>query len=123
MTNVGIRYEPFKEIVVMEQTRFPTPEDLARFTSIIAGGKTAGVYWTSGVAFIYFPLSINTETAARELVEKGRIYWAFLSYAEMPAFKPLIETKEKIQVPVIDMSANPLFQTVAEWLNKQKPAR
>jgi hypothetical protein len=118
MTEVDIRYEPFKEIVVMEQTQFSTSEDLARFTSIISGGKTAGVYWTKGIAFIYFPLSINTETAAKELVEKGRVYWAFLSYAEMPTYKSLIETKEKIQVPVLDMSANPLFQKVAEWLKK-----
>lgn len=123
MTEVELRYEPFREVVVMEQTQFPTVEDLARFTSIIAGGKTAGVYWTNGLAFIYFPLSINTETAARELVEKGRIYWAFLSYAEMPTFKPLIETKEKMQVPVLDMSANPLFQKVAEWLKKHRPPR
>ena len=120
MSEVEIRYEPFKEIIVMEQTRFPTPDDLARFTNIIAGGKTAGVYWNKGVAFIFFPLSINTETAARELVEKRRIYWAFLSYAEMPTYKPLIETKEKLIVPVLDMSTNPLFQKVAEWLKEQK---
>jgi hypothetical protein len=120
MSEVEIRYEPFKEIIVMEQTRFPTPDALARFTNIIAGGKTAGVYWNKGVAFVYFPLSINTDTAARELVEKRRIYWAFLSYAEMPIYKPLIETKEKIIVPVLDMSTNPLFQKVAEWLKRQK---
>jgi hypothetical protein len=120
MNDVEIRYEPFKEIIVMEQTRFATPEDLARFTNIVAGGKTAGVYWTGGIAFIYFPLSINTETAARELVEKRRVYWAFLSYAEMPVYRLLIETKEKIIVPVLNMSANPLFQKVAEWLKKQK---
>jgi hypothetical protein len=120
MNDTEIRYEPFKEIIIMEQTQFTTPEDLARFTNIVAGGKTAGVYWTSGIAFIYFPLSINTETAARELVEKRRIYWAFLSYAKMPTYKPLIETKEKIIVPVLDMSANPLFQRVAEWLKKQE---
>ncbi len=120
MSELEIRYEPFKEIIVMEETQFPTPEDLARFTNIVAGGKTAGVYWAKGIVFIYFPLSVNTETAARELVEKRRVYWAFLSYASMPAYKPLIETKEKIIVPVLDMSANPLFQKVTEWLKKQK---
>ncbi len=120
MNELEIKYEPFKEIIVMEQTHFPTPEDLARFTNIVAGGKTAGVYWARGIAFIYFPLSINTETAAKEIVEKRRVYWAFLSYTIMPTYKPLIETKEKIIVPVLDMSANPLFQKVAEWLEKQK---
>jgi hypothetical protein len=120
MSQLEIRYEPFKEIVIMEQTQFPTPEDLARFTNIVAGGKTAGVYWAHGIAFIYFPLSINTETAAKELVEKGRVYWAFLSYTSMSTYKPLIETKEKIIVPVLDMSTNPLFQRVADWLKEQK---
>lgn len=120
MSELEIRYEPFKEIVIMEQTKFVTPEDLARFTNIIAGGKTAGVYWAKEVAFIYFPLSINTETAAKEIVEKRRVYWAFLSYSIMPVYKPLIETKEKMIVPVLDMSANPLFQKVADWLKKQK---
>jgi hypothetical protein len=37
----------------------------------------------------------------------------------MPEFKSIIETKEKIQVPVLNMSTNPLFQKVATWLKKQ----
>ncbi len=119
MSEVAIRYEPFKEVIVMECTKFPTPDHLARFTNIIAGGKTAGIYWAEGVAFIYFPLSINTETAARELVEKRRVYWAFLSYASMPTYKPLIETREKIIVPVLEMSSNPLFRRVAAWIKTQ----
>ncbi|UCE96953.1 MAG: hypothetical protein JSV51_05060 [Candidatus Bathyarchaeota archaeon] len=120
MSEVSIKYEPFKEIIVMESTEFPTPDDLARFTNIIAGGKTAGIYWTSGIAFIYFPLSINTETAAKELIENRRVYWAFLSYTSMPTYRSRIETKEKIIAPVLDMSTNPLFHKVAEWLKGQK---
>lgn len=120
MSELQIKYEPFKEVIVMEQTKFATPDDLARFTNIVAGGKTAGVYWARGIVFIYFPLSVNTETAAKEIVEHRRVYWAFLSYTSMPTYKPLIETREKIIVPVLDMSTNPLFQKVAEWLKKQK---
>jgi len=116
---VTVKYEPFKEIVIMERTKFPTPDDLARFTNIIAGGKTAGLYWADGIAFLYFPLSVNTELTAKALIEEGRVYWAFLSYAFMPEFKPLIETKEKMQVPILNMSTNPLFKKVTEWLKKQ----
>ena len=119
MTELEIKYDPFREIIIMERTQFPTPDDLARFTNIVAGGKTAGVYWAQGIAFIYFPLSINTETAAKELVEKRRVYWAFLSYSHMPKYEPKIETKERIIVPVLDMSTNPLFQKVAEWLKNK----
>jgi hypothetical protein len=119
MSELSIKYDPFREIVVMERTKFANPDDLARFTNIIAGGKTAGIYWADGVAFIYFPLSINTETAAKEIIENRRVYWAFLSYALMPTYRPLIETKEKIIVPVLDMSSNPLFQKTAAWLKMQ----
>jgi hypothetical protein len=104
----------------MERTKFPTPDDLARFTNIIAGGKMAGIYWAHGIAFIYYPLSINTEATAKELIEFRRVYWAFLSYAHMPKYQSVIETKEKIITPVLDMSTNPLFNSVAEWLKKQK---
>lgn len=119
MSDLSIKYDPFREIVVMERTKFSSPDDLARFTNIIAGGKTAGIYWADGVAFIYFPLSINTEIAAKEIIENRRVFWAFLSYTLMPSYKPLIETKEKIIVPVLDMSSNPLFQKTAAWLKTQ----
>ena len=40
MEDLKIRSESFKEIVVMEQTRFKTVDDLARFANIAVGGKT-----------------------------------------------------------------------------------
>jgi hypothetical protein len=119
MEGTIIKSEPFKEIIIMEHTRFPTIDDLARFANIAAGGKTTGVYWANGVAFIYYPLPTATEIAAKALIEEKRVYWAFVSYALMPEFRPLIETKERIMVPVIDMSTSPVFQKVAEWLKEQ----
>lgn len=118
MKEEGFRYEPFKEVVIMECTKFDTSDDLARFASIAAGGKPTGIYWAKGVAFIYFPLPITTELAARSLMEEKRLYWAFVSYALMPKYSLLIETKEKIIVPVVDMSTSPLFSKAAEWLKE-----
>jgi len=117
---VDIKYEPFKEIVIMERNFFSTPDDIARFTSVIAGGKLAGLYWTEGVVFLYFPLPVSTETAAKELIEDKRVYWTFVGYSLMPKYQPTIETKEKMIVPVIDMSSNSLFKKVAGWLKEQK---
>jgi len=119
MGSLAIKSEPFKEIAIMEHTRFPTIDDLARFANIAAGGKTTGVYWANGVVFVYYPLPTTTEIAAKALIEEKRIYWAFVSYALMPEYRPLIETKERIMVPVINMSASPLFQKVAQWLREQ----
>ena len=119
MEDLTIKSEPFKEIVILEHTLFSTIDDLARFANIAAGGKTTGVYWAKGVAFVYYPLPTTTEIAAKALIEEKRVYWAFVSYAFMPEYRPLIETKERIIVPVIDMSTSHLFQNVAEWLKKQ----
>ena len=115
---INIKYEPFKEIAIMEYVRFPTPDDLARFLSVAAGGKPTGVYWTKGVAFFYYSMPTSTEVVAKALIEEKKVYWAFVSYALMPEHRPIIETKEKIMVPVIDMTSSALFQKVAEWLKE-----
>jgi len=119
-SEVDVKYEPFKEIVIMERNFFSTPDDIARFTSVIAGGKLAGLYWAEGIVFLYFPLPASTETAAKALIEDKRVYWTFVGYSLMPKYQPTIETKEKMIVPVIDMSSNPMFRKVANWLKEQK---
>jgi hypothetical protein len=116
---VAVTYEPFKEIVVMEKTRFGSPEEIARFTSVIAGGKLAGLYWIDGVVFLYFPLSASNTTVARELLDKRRVYWTFVGFAPMPRYAPIIETKEKIIVPVVDISSDQILKSVAAWLKEQ----
>jgi len=115
---ISIKYEPFKEIAIMEYVRFPTPDDLARFLNVAAGGKPTGVYWVRGVAFFYYSMPTSTEAATKALIEEKKVYWAFVSYALMPQYRPIIETKEKIMVPVIDMTSSALFQRVAEWLKE-----
>ena len=117
---VAVTYQPFKEIIIMEKTRFNTPEDIARFTSVIAGGKLAGLYWVEGVVFLYFPLTASTTVVAKELLENGKVYWTFVGYALMPKYMQVIETKEKMIVPVVDISADPILRTVAQWLKEQK---
>ena len=117
---VTITYAPFKEIVIMEKTYFNSPEEIARFTSVIAGGKLAGLYWVEGVVFLYFPLPASTTAVARELVENHKVFWTFVGYALMPKYMQTIETKEKMIVPVVDISTDPVLKKVAQWLKEQK---
>jgi hypothetical protein len=119
-TEVAVTYSPFKEIVIMEKTFFSTPDDMARFTSVIAGGKLAGLYWVEGVVFLYFPLPASTAVVAKELVKNGKVYWTFVGYSLMPKYTPVIETKEKMIVPVVDISSDPILRKVAQWLKEQK---
>jgi hypothetical protein len=118
-TEVAITYSPFKEIVILEKTRFNTPEEIARFASVIAGGKLAGLYWVDGVVFLYFPLPASTTVVAKELLENGKVYWTFVGYALMPKYAQVIETKEKMIVPVVDISTDSILRKVAQWLKEQ----
>jgi hypothetical protein len=117
---VVVKYDPFQEIVIMERTFFSTPDDIARFVSVIAGGKLTGLYWAEGIVFLYFPLPASTEIVAKNLVENKRVYWTFVGYSLMPKYASTIETKEKIIIPVIDISSNPILRKVAKWLKEQK---
>ena len=117
---VAVKYEPFQEIIIMEKTFFSTPEEIARFTSIIAGGKLAGLYWVDGVVFLYFPLPASTTAVAKALIENGRVYWTFVGYSLMPKYEPTIETKEKMIIPVVNISSDSVLKQVAQWLKEQK---
>jgi hypothetical protein len=117
---VSITYSPFKEVVIMEKTFFNSPDEIARFASVIAGGKLAGLYWVEGVVFLYFPLPASTAAVAKALLENGKVYWTFLGYALMPKYAPTIETKEKMIVPVVDITSDPVLKKVAQWLKEQK---
>ena len=120
MKGTVVRHDPFKEVVIMECNRFPTPDDLARFASISVGGRPTGIYWAEGVAFIYYPIPITTRSAAEHLIDEKRVFWAFVSFSLMAKYQPTIETKERLIVPIIDMSTSSLFQKVAQWLKQYK---
>jgi len=114
-----VRYDPFKEISIMDYVRFPTIEDLVRFVNVTSGGKPAGLYWANGVAFIYYPLS-PSDVVTKSIVEEKKAHWAFVGFAIMPQYQATVETREKIIAPIIDMSGSPVFQKVVEWLKQQK---
>jgi len=116
---VSVKYAPFREIVILERTRFSSAEEIARFTSVLAGGKLAGLYWVDGVVFLYFPLPASTAAVAKALIEDGRVYWTFVGFALMPKYEPTIETKEKMIVPVVNISSDLVLKSVAKWLKEQ----
>jgi hypothetical protein len=116
---VSVKYAPFREIVILERMRFSSVEEIARFTSVLAGGKLAGLYWVDGVVFLYFPLPASTAAVAKALIEDGRVYWTFVGYALMPKYELTIETKEKMIVPVVNISSDLVLKSVAQWLKEQ----
>jgi len=118
LSSPSVRLEPVKELVIKEVLFFDSVEELARFANIAAGGRPTGIYWANGVAFLYYPLPLTTKLTVSELIEEGRLYWALVCFSPMPQYERVVETKEKIMVPVMDVSSCSMFRAVAEKLKE-----
>ena len=117
---VKITYEPIKEIVVKEYIRFQKVEDLIYiFAQLRAGGAPVSLSWANGLVFVYSQLLPENDMVLEDFLQ-GKVYWTNVSFAEMPQYKPIVETKERVQVPILNASSSPTIVKVMEWLRKQK---
>ncbi|MCL1976884.1 MAG: hypothetical protein FWG55_02070 [Candidatus Bathyarchaeota archaeon] len=119
VNEMSVAYTPYKQIIIFEKTFFNTYEDLARFVTLATIGRAPVIQWVNGVAFIHVPLPVSITNVAKELIENGKQYWLFVGYTLMPTYAKVIETKEKLIVPVIDVSSNEVLNQVTNWLKEQ----
>jgi len=116
---VDIVCSPPKQLIILECTRYPTIDALAKIIAVvISTGESVILKWAEGVAFMYTHLQPTTEDLMNELL-KGRMYWSEAIYAEMPEYKPTIRVGT-LDIPVIDVSPNPLLCEAARWMKKQR---
>jgi hypothetical protein len=117
---VKITYEPINEIVIKEYIRFERVEDLVYiFAQLRAGGAPVSLSWANGLVFVSSILPPENDEILDAFL-KGKVYWTNVSFAEMPQYKSLIETRERVQVPVINVSSSSVIAQVMEWLKQQK---
>jgi len=109
---------PPKQLIILECTHYPTVEALSKIAAIIIStGESLILKWAEGVVFSYSPVTPSTDLLLDEYV-KGRIYWSDVVYAFMPEYKQTIRVGT-LDIPVIDVSPNPLLSEVARWMKKQ----
>ena len=118
---VKITYEPWSEIIIKEYAYFDNTNDLAE---IIAGLRVQGVpmslNWANGIVFFYTEVFPETNSIVNDMKD-GKSYWLNVSFAIMNPYKPSINTRGNISVPVINQSSNNTMKEVTEWLKKQSP--
>jgi len=112
---VEIVCSPPKQLVILECTQYPSMEALARtIATIIRVGHPLVLRWAEGVTFSYSLLPPSTDNLMKEFLE-GRIYWTDVVFALMPEYKPIIKVGT-LDIPVIDVSPNPILREAAEWM-------
>ncbi|HKZ93892.1 MAG TPA: hypothetical protein VJ249_04835 [Candidatus Bathyarchaeia archaeon] len=106
-----------KELVILECTHYPSLEALSRIVAVImSSGESVILKWAEGVVFSYNPIAPQTEVLVDEYI-KGRIFWSDVVYALMPEYKQAIRVGT-LDIPVIDVSPNPLLREAATWMKK-----
>jgi len=84
---------------------------------VISAGESLILKWAEGVVFSYSPIAPSTDLLLNEYV-KGKVYWSDVVYALMPEYKQTIRVST-LDIPVIDVSPNPLLSEVAKWMKKR----
>jgi len=109
---------PPKQLIILERTRYPSLESLSKVVAtIISSGESIILKWAEGVVFSYSPIVPSTDALLDEFV-KGNVYWSDVVYAIMPEYKQTIRVGT-MDIPVIDVSPNPLISEAAKWMKKQ----
>jgi len=112
---VEIICSPPKQLVILECTRYPSIEALAKTVAIIIrSGQPLVLKWAEGVTFSYSLLPPTTDSLMKEFLE-GRIYWTDVVFAPMPEYRSTIQVGT-LDIPVIDVSPNPILREAAEWM-------
>ncbi len=120
-----ITFEPFKEIIIKEYTKFEKLQDLIyAFAQLRAVGQPVSLNWAEGVVFIHAVMPPDTSELIAEDFMKGKLYYISVNFALMNKYEPSVTYKNpqgEMAVPIINVSSNNLLSELAKWLKTQAP--
>ena len=83
------------------------------------GGLGEPLLWAEGIVFSSSTM-LETKDVIKEKLE-GVAHWSSVEWALMPEFKEVIIIKEtNVKVPILNVSAHPIYKTVSKWLKEHK---
>ncbi|RLI46226.1 hypothetical protein DRO64_01270 [Candidatus Bathyarchaeota archaeon] len=116
---VEVIYQPRKQIIIHEYSRYDTVKDLIRgaFSAVPPGATAGPLRWVDGIVLMYtaYPM---TDAIVKELIE-GRVHWDHVSFAPMEEYKPAIHVEDlQITVRIVNVSINPTFRAIAKFIKE-----
>jgi hypothetical protein len=117
---VDIVYEPWKKIVIHEIVRYALDKLIkVQSLGVEPGGLVEPLLWADGVVFSRSTI-IETEEVVKEKIE-GVVHWSSVEWAALSEYREVIVIKEtNVKVPIIDVSAHPIYKAVSKWLREHK---
>ena len=119
-----ITFEPFKEIVIKEYTKFEKLQDLVyAFAQLRALGQPVSLNWAEGVVFLHALMPPDSSEVTAEDFFKGKLYITSVNFALMDKYQNHVTYKSpqgEIAVPIINVSSNYILSELTKWLKNQK---
>ena len=118
---------PIRKIIVLEVIPMDTPEDLAiQLAPMMSMGQPAILSWANGVTFLTSPIPPSTDKLMNSYLD-GVIYWSGVHFALMHEYRPVVKveisTGGTLEVSVMDVSQNQVFNDVGSWLKGLKASK
>ena len=117
---VKVVYQPWEKIVIHEIVKYAL-DALVKLQSlgVEPGGLGEPLLWAEGIVFSSSTM-LETKDVIKEKLE-GVAHWSSVEWALMPEFKEVIIIKEtNVKVPILNVSAHPIYKTVSKWLKEHK---
>ena len=117
---VKVVYQPWEKIVIHEIVKYAL-DALVKLQSlgVEPGGLGEPLLWAEGIVFSSSTM-LETKDVIKEKLE-GVAHWSSVEWALMPEFKEVIIIKEtNVKVPILNVSAHPIYKTVSKWLKAHK---
>jgi len=120
---VEIAYEPWKKNIIHEMVQC----DLKMLTHLHTLGVQPGqlgrpINWANGITFEQSVMP-PTEEIVKEQID-GKIHWSYLMFASMPIYQQVFTIPEdNNKIPIIDLSSNPFFRDIVEWIRQRFKAK
>jgi hypothetical protein len=117
-----VRYEPRKEIIIHEYTRYSDVEELITKQYGILPPGTIGfpppLRWVDGIVLLFNSIPPVNDIIIKEILD-GKIHWDYMCFAPMEKYVPRVTTKDGTTCSIIDVSNNEVFKKVAEFIKKK----
>ena len=116
----AFRLQPRKKVIIHEYSSYDSIDSLVRgvFGGAPPGAIIGPLRWVNGVVLSHNPFPM-TDEIVRELLE-GRLHWNHVSFAPLEEYQQNHHNPDlRINVSIVDVSTNPVFEAIGRFIRKQ----
>ena len=114
---VEFEYRPWNKIIIHELVEYPLDFFIMQASEKVSkGGVGRPILWSNGLVLTSFIMQPTEDVVKDQL--KGILHWVTLSYGHMEQYQSDFRTKDRVRVPVVDVSNHRIFGPLSSWLKK-----